>query len=209
MSASDWDMSPQNNVSPTIVTDGDYVLQVDCNPGAGARKTFHMFYNGDVAIGPNSELDIEKKWITEQGPVNCLYVWLRANGIDTSAISALLVLWYGHFAYPNWYRRASIYHCSGGSATPLYASGNLIQWNLNFWRRLRFRVWDTIFPAGVVRYSIEYWTGAAWSLLLQWDDVSGSRKGNTGRIGIGCYGNTGVTSQLVRYNNADLGKETP
>ncbi|MBD3264262.1 MAG: hypothetical protein GF375_04080 [Candidatus Omnitrophica bacterium] len=207
MSASDWDLGTQNTVSPSIVADGDFVLEVDFNPGGGPAELFDMFYNGDVNIGPNTEIDFKIKALDNEqfqysgNPK----LWFRADGIDINALTGIGVWFKGSFS-GGWWRAVDIYKYDGGTPTLLNASGNLHSIAVNTWYRYRVRVWDTIFPANNVRYSVELWTGAAWNLLLQYDDATAWAKGVTGRFGTGGRGSTAVLAQKERWNDLAIGE---
>lgn len=203
MAASDWDADPTNNADILFpdIGGGDHAMLISCYPDSGAEHAY-FFQKTNINM-KNTELDVKFNTVDTE-LLYYLMTWFRWDRGQAAGANGYVFILTKGFSYPHFWVKMLIQKMVNGTPTTLFHSGNLQQWNLNFWRQVRLRCWDLVFPAGAVRFSFERWTGTAWELLCTYTDVTGAFYNTYGRVGFGNAGGTGVTNQRCYVNDLYL-----
>lgn len=201
MAASDWDADPTNNASVTFpdIGGGDNAMLINCYPEGDVEHAY--FFQKTHSSMKNTEVDFNHNIVDENLSDYFMPLYFRWDIAQDAGGSGYRCYFRKFFSFPSWYIRFVVYKVVSGSPTLLAESGNLEQWNLNNWRRMRIRCWDLVFPAGAVKFSVERWTGASWTLLYTFTDTTGAFFNTLGRVGFGAIGKAGATNQRLYIND--------
>jgi hypothetical protein len=202
MAASDWDADPANNGDVTFpdIGGGDHAMLLNLYPSGSPTIDTVTFLQKTHTSMKNTELEFKYNLASENmNDYFCplLLRWDRAQQAGGNGYRFYL----RKFWNSGWWFAIAIYKVINGTPTVLVASPQLISWAMGVWRRVRVRCWDLVFPAGAVRFTVEYFDGANWITLYTYTDVTGAFFNTLGRAGFGGVGGPGIINQYLYFND--------
>jgi len=199
MSAGDWNMGTRNTGSTSIVDEsGDKVLRWQ---GYSNNQYFDMFYNGRNDL-IDTEIDFKGQWETLNSGGPTLIARFRCSGIDINNLSGVKVRLNAYLSGDS----MTAIRVNAGSETTIGSVAISPGWSQGAWYRFRIRVWDIVFPANNVRYTLEQWNGLSWDLRGTITDSAGFRYGVGGLCGVGARFSYFQAYGRARWNDIAIGE---